>query len=209
MNETSAPEAPSGETQPRETQWPRWEVLKQDAPARPHQAVGSVHATDPEHALVTARTLFARRPSAVSMWVVPDHAILARTQEQDERGEPLPDTAEGEAQPYVVARKVNHKRSMTFVDVVGTVTATSPARALDLARATFPEPPALAWWVFPDAAVTRTDDTPETVESWFAPAKDKTYRQQSSYGVVGTHASERRGRRAAAPAGEQSGGEHD
>ncbi|WP_045234642.1 phenylacetic acid degradation protein [Deinococcus pimensis] len=174
-----------------DTQWPRWEVFKQDAPGRPHQAVGSVHATDADHALVTARTLFARRPSAVSMWAVPDHAILARTQEQDERGEPLPDLASGDVRTYVVARKTTHKRSMTFVDVVGTVDADSPAAALALARERFPEPPALAWWVFPDAAVARTDDTPGTVESWFAPAKDKTYRQQSSYGVVGTHASKR------------------
>src|SRR5690606_10476173 len=67
---------------PSDTQWPRWEVFKQDAPNRPHQAVGSVHATDPEHALVTARNVFARRPAAVSMWVAPADAIFSRTLEQ-------------------------------------------------------------------------------------------------------------------------------
>ena len=29
--------------------------------------------------------------------------------------------------------------------------------------------------VFPESAVVRTDEDPGTVESWFAPAKDKTY----------------------------------
>ena len=43
-----------------DTQWPRWEVFKQDTPKKPHQAVGTVHATDPEHALLTARNVFAR-----------------------------------------------------------------------------------------------------------------------------------------------------
>lgn len=30
-----------------DTQWPRWEVFKQDTPHKPHQAVGSVHAATP------------------------------------------------------------------------------------------------------------------------------------------------------------------
>lgn len=179
-----------------ETQWPRWEVFKQDTPAKPHQAVGSVHASDAQHALVTARTVFVRRPAAVSLWVVPEDAILARTAEELEGAAPVP----AEAQPsasFLAFRKTSHKRSMTFVDFVGTVEATSPEEALGLARARFTDPPALAWWIVPERAITKSDDDPETIESWFAPAKDKTYRQQSSYGVVGSHVSKHKQTRSA------------
>lgn len=38
----------------------------------------------------------------------------------------------------------------------------------------------------PASSLTKSEDSPETVESWFAPAKDKTYKQQSYYGLVGS-----------------------
>ena len=53
-----------------DTQWPRYEVFKQDKPGKPHEAVGSVHAPDAEMAMLNARNVFVRRPSAVSLWVV-------------------------------------------------------------------------------------------------------------------------------------------
>ena len=46
------------------TEWPRFEVIKQDTERSLPQMVGSVHATDPEHALLVARHVFVRRPSA-------------------------------------------------------------------------------------------------------------------------------------------------
>ena len=49
---------------------------------------------------------------------------------------------------------------------------------------------ALAWLVFPDAARAQTDPDPGTVDSWFAPAKDKTYKQQQYYGTIGRHVGE-------------------
>ena len=182
-----------------ETQWPRWEVFKQDTPTKPHQAVGSVHATDPQHALVTARTVFVRRPSAVSLWVVPADAILAKTAEElqgeatfFERRPPL----DASFSTFLAFRKTSHKRSMTFVDFAGKVDATSAEEALELARTRFADQAALAWWIVPESAITKSDDDAETVESWFAPAKDKTYRQQSSYGVVGSHISKHKQGRA-------------
>ena len=48
----------------------------------------------------------------------------------------------------------------------------------------------MTWLVFPESAVVRTDEDPGTVESWFAPAKDKTYKQQQYYGVIGRHIGE-------------------
>ncbi|MBB6098288.1 ring-1,2-phenylacetyl-CoA epoxidase subunit PaaB [Deinobacterium chartae] len=179
-----------------DTQWPRWEVFKQDAPGKPHQAVGSVHATDPQHALVTARTVFVRRPSAVSLWVVPARVILARTAEELVTEGELPATEPEAAAPqrYLVFRKTNHRRSMTFVDYALTLEAASPEAALRRAREHFAHSPTLVWWIVPEAAITRSDESPETVESWFAPARDKTYRQQSSYGVVGSHISKHKQR---------------
>jgi ring-1,2-phenylacetyl-CoA epoxidase subunit PaaB len=174
-----------------DTQWPRWEVFKQDTPSKPHQAVGSVHAADPEHALLTARNVFARRPQAVSMWVAPASAIFSVTKEELAQ-RPTPN-AEREARAaiseYLIFRKTSHKRSMTFVDYVGELEATSPEHALKLAQERFTDAEALAWWIVPASSVTKSEESPETVESWFAPAKDKTYKQQSYYGVVGSHAS--------------------
>lgn len=170
-----------------DTQWPRWEVFKQDAPNRPYQAVGSVHAGDPDHALLTARNVFVRRPSAVSLWAVRETDILTATPEELGTRPEVLDTP-GDAGTYHVGLKKTHKRSMTFVDLVGTVEATGPGDALRQAREQHPE--ALTWLVFPDSVVVRTNDDPGTVESWFAPAKDKTYKQQQHYGVIGRHVGE-------------------
>ncbi|UBV42695.1 phenylacetic acid degradation protein [Deinococcus taeanensis] len=176
-------------TQPHstDTQWPRWEVFKQDAPNRPHQAVGSVHAGDARHALVTARNVFVRRPAAVSLWCVLETDLLTATPEELSRTPTLLDTP-GEGGLYHVGLKRTNKRSMTFVDLSGTVHAAGPGDALRQASTLHPD--VLAWMVFPDAAAVRTDEDPGTVESWFAPAKDKTYKQQQYYGVIGRHVGE-------------------
>lgn len=173
-----------------DTQWPRWEVFKQDSPNKPHQAVGSVHAADPQHALLTARNVFARRPQVVSMWVVRAEDIYSWTQEELAFGQ-LPEAKSNQAQggPYLVFRKTSHKRSMTFVDYVGEVAARTPEEALAQARATFTDAPALAWWIVPADKVYKSDPSPQTIESWFAPAKDKTYKQQQYYATVGSHIS--------------------
>ncbi|MFQ5435705.1 MAG: phenylacetic acid degradation protein, partial [Anaerolineae bacterium] len=38
-----------------DTQWPLWEVFKQDKPDKAHESVGTVHAPDAEMALLNAR----------------------------------------------------------------------------------------------------------------------------------------------------------
>ncbi len=178
-----------------DTQWPRWEVFKQDTPTKPHQAVGSVHAADPEHALLTARHVFARRPQAVSLWVVPAEAVFSVTKEQLEAGTvPFPE-APPTTKPtlYYVFRKTSHKRAMTFVDYVGEVSAAGPAEALQEAQARFTDAEALAWWLVPASQVVKSDPSRETIESWFEPAKEKTYKQQQYYATVGSHASKHKG----------------
>ena len=182
-----------------DTQWPRWEVFKQDAPGRPHQAVGSVHAADPQHALYTARSVFARRPAAVSLWVVPQALIHSVTREELTAGHTFPAQEEA-AQTFRVFGKRSHRRSMTFMDELGTVAAASPQAALTAARAAYGDE-LLAWWIIAQADFLGSPGDSQTVESWFAPAGDKTYKQQSSYGVIGQHASVRNPRRRGDPHG--------
>jgi len=64
-----------------ESSWPLWEVFAQGKDGQPHEHVGSVHATDAEHALQNARDVYARRNEAVNLWVVPSAAITASTPE--------------------------------------------------------------------------------------------------------------------------------
>lgn len=170
-----------------DTQLPRWEVFKQDTPGRPHQAVGSVHAGDAQHALFTARTVFARRPQAVSLWVTPEESIFSITAEeidlQPDWAQAVPNSP---AQRYTVFRKTSHKRSMTFVDFLVELEAHSPQQAIHLAQQLHPHPAALAWWVVATGQLTQSDPDPQTVESWFEPAREKTYKQQSHYATVGS-----------------------
>lgn len=170
-----------------DTQWPRYEVFKQDAPGKPHQAVGSVHAPDAEMALLNARDVFARRPQAVSMWVVPANAILSMTTEEMEADPDWADElaqADGEERPFLIFTKTSQRRAMTFVSHVGMVTAVSALAALATAGNTSAFDPAnvWVWWVVPASAITSSD--PDDVDSHFAPAAEKTYRQQSHYGFV-------------------------
>ena len=166
-----------------DTQWPRWEVFKQDTLKKPHQAVGTVHAGDPEHALLTARNVFARRPRAVSMWVVPADDIFSVTAEElEEQPELLQVEERGTPQTYLICRKTSHRPSLTFVDYVGDIEAETPQAALTKAIETFTGEDALVWWAFPEKSVVRSRD--EDAESWFEPAKDKTYKQQSEYGMT-------------------------
>ncbi len=181
-----------------DTQWPRFEVLKQDAPGKPHQAVGSVHAPDLEMALLMARDVFVRRPRCHSLWVAPAEAIFSVTQEELDAHPPwltAPTAAEADETTYLVFRKTSQRRSMTFVEHVGDVTASSPQAALRLGLTRFAAVPTWVWWVIPAGAVAQSQE--EDSASWFEPADDKTYRHQSAYGLV----SPRRQRRT--PAGQE------
>ncbi|SRR5690606_784991 len=160
----------------------RWEVFKQDAPSKPHQAVGSVHGADAEHALLNARHVFGRRPAAISMWVVRADRIYGRTAEELAAEAPRAPVASGNEGTYHVFRKASHRRSMTFVDHLTDVRAAGPSEALAVALAGAGAEPGLAWWVVDANDVHATD--PDAAASWFEPAKDKTYKQQSQYGTV-------------------------
>lgn len=171
-----------------DTQWPRFEIFKQDAPGEPFRSVGSVHAADSELALLNARDVHVRRPDCVALWVVPAADIFARTAEEL-ADEPIAASLEGgETRVYHVFQKTSQRRSMTYVSHIGEIQASSPEAALQQARHAFPSDDVFVWWVCPADAVLRSDAEDEP--SWFAPARLKTYRQQAHY-----HHVERQARR--------------
>lgn len=169
-----------------DTQWPRWLVFKQDDARKPHQAVGSVHGVGAEHALLMARSVFARRPSAISLWVAPESMVYPATAEQLAAGLPQEGAEEIHAseETYHVFRKRGYRRAMTFVEHVGDVTALGERAAMLRAVERFGEPDAVAWWVVPASAVSASPD--DEAAAWFDPGRDKDYKQQSAYGS--THA---------------------
>lgn len=161
------------------TEWPRFEVIKQDTERSLPQMVGSVHATDPEHALLVARHVFVRRPSAYALFVAPAEAFFHVTQEALKDPKALEGPL-GEEEAYWVFAKKSHRRSMVYGDLVGRFLAESPGEAVKQAS----EAQGVAFWAVPERLVVGTEPTPEVVESWFAPAREKTYRLQSYYGLV-------------------------
>ncbi|MCO6382615.1 MAG: 1,2-phenylacetyl-CoA epoxidase subunit B [Vannielia sp.] len=57
--------------------WPLWEVFIRGSHGMSHRHVGSLHAADAEHALLSARDVYTRRNEGVSIWVVPSVQITA------------------------------------------------------------------------------------------------------------------------------------
>lgn len=162
-----------------DTQWPRYQVFKQDRPDGPFEDVGSVHAPDAELALQNARDVYVRRPECAGLWVVPAEVILARSGDHMAAGEERPDgEADHTPEPFLVF--VKWEQSGTHV-YSGLVEASSPTRALTLARSSLDDPnrPGIVWWVCPARAVVQS--SPDEAESLFGPARGKLYRQPAHY----------------------------
>ncbi|MCS7069830.1 MAG: phenylacetic acid degradation protein [Meiothermus sp.] len=169
-----------------DTQWPRWEVFKQDDPQQPHRSIGTVHAPDAEMALLIARDVHVRRPDCASLWVARADCITALTAEEiaadpNWHVEDIPPDAP--TQRYLIFQKTSQRRAMTFVAHMGDVEARSPREALRLAMERFGTNKVFVWWAVPAGAITRSEAGVEA--SWFAPAREKKYKQQSEYGDVG------------------------
>ena len=62
-------------------EWPLWEVFIRGQHGLSHRHVGSLHASDAEHALQNARDVYTRRKEGVSIWVVPAADITASAPE--------------------------------------------------------------------------------------------------------------------------------
>ncbi len=175
-----------------DTQWPRYEVFKQDKPNKPHEAIGTVHAPDAELALQNARDVHVRRPDCHSLWVAPEDAILKMTAQQLQHESDFDHTAHitvGSLETYQLFNKQTQRRSMIAAFHVGEITALSAIQALHQAitSGNFATDPVYVWWIVPDRTITRS--SVDDILSMFEPAKDKGYRHQSRYaGTVGNRA---------------------
>lgn len=162
-----------------DTQWPRFIVFQQEKPGKPHAYAGSVHAPDPEVALMNARDVFVRRPACVSLWVVPASAIFSRTNEEpaqeanQTRNPGLPD------ETFFLFQKSAQKGTYLYT---GETAAPTPLSALMKSFGTIADRSALAWWVVPARSVTQS--TPEDIEILFQPAEAKDYRDQAFFHTV-------------------------
>jgi ring-1,2-phenylacetyl-CoA epoxidase subunit PaaB len=161
-----------------DTQWPRFQVFKQDREDLPFENVGSVHAPDAEMALQNARDVFVRRPECTGLWVVPADVIEDNSSEGCAIDAGKAQDSARAPQPFFVFVKSAPAGTHVFR---GMVEATRPKEALSLARATLDDPahPGFVWWVFPARAVLQSDR--ETTQSMFGPARDKLYRQPAFY----------------------------
>lgn len=161
-----------------DTQWPRFMVFQQEAAGEPFVHNGTVHAPDIEMALLNARDVFARRPEATAMWVVPADAIFTQTREELTSGSPV-DQSTNRLIDYYVFVKVEQQAQCRQV---GQVQAGSPQAAVKAAINKYGDKQPLWWWVFPKAAVVAS--LPGDAGPMFAPAREKTYKDQAEYPVV-------------------------
>lgn len=166
-----------------DTQWPRWEVFKQDDAGQPHRSIGAIHAPDAEMALMNARDVHVRRPDCENLWVARADHIFSMTAEELTAWDTTLERDNARLETHLIFQKTSQRRAMTFVTYVGEVEAHSPQAALKLALDKYPSKDVFVWWVCPASAITRTE--PGVEDSWFAPAREKTYKQQSEYGDVG------------------------
>jgi ring-1,2-phenylacetyl-CoA epoxidase subunit PaaB len=161
-----------------DTQWPRYEVFLQESPDQPHRYAGSVHAPDPEMALLNGRDVFVRRPACCSLWVAPASAMAGGSAEELARGGARSDDEPGAADDFVVFAKVEPRGTLTHI---GQVRAASKGEAVQQAAyACGPQTP-LVLWAVRAAQVTRSQ--PDESGPLFAPALDKPYRDQAFYHI--------------------------
>lgn len=64
--------------------WPTYEVFVQAKRGKRFEHVGSLHAADPEVALVLAKEQYGRRQTVVNMWVVKTTDVFALNYENED-----------------------------------------------------------------------------------------------------------------------------
>lgn len=161
-------------------QWPLFMVFQQEAEGKPFVHNGTVHAPDIEMALLNARDVFARRPQAVAMWVVPVEKIYTQTKEEVEksRGREVDLQTSGLLDFYVFGKFEQQEQCRH----IGQVTASSAQGAIHVAIERYGDQDPLWWWVFPKSDVLTSG--PQDISPMFGPARDKTFKDQAEYPVV-------------------------
>jgi len=164
-----------------DTQWPRFMVFQQEAAGKPFVHNGTVHAPDIEMALLNARDVFARRPEAVAMWVVPANSIYTQTREELTKGlnELSTDQLMSGLTDYFVFGKYEEQAQCRHI---GEVQASDPPGAVQAAIKKFGDQNPLWWWVFPKSDVLTSQ--PQDASPMFEPSRSKTFKDQAEYPVV-------------------------
>jgi len=167
-----------------DTQWSRFMVFQQAGEGEPLMHNGTVHAPDIEMALLNARDVFVRRPDATEIWVVSAEAIYSRTREElaktiarsAKHDEAIP---KPKLEDYYVFGKLSEQGQASQL---GEVEASSTDAALEAAMEKYKDRQVLRWYIFPVSAVLKSK--PGEAAPMFAPARDKTYKDQAEYPVV-------------------------
>jgi len=155
-------------------------VFQQDAEGKPFVHNGTVHAPDIDMALLNARDVFARRPQAVAMWVVPADAIFTQTREEVEKfGSREVDIQTSRFQDFYVFAKFEQQEQCRLI---GEVQAATSQSAINAAIEKYGDQDPLWWWVFPKSDVLTS--RPQDIQPMFEPAREKTFKDQAEYPVV-------------------------
>ena len=100
-------ELPQGESTVKPNEyWGTFEVFIQEKRGKHHQHVGSVHAPDPEMALIFAKEQYTRRGKCVNVWVVKTPDIIAFQLEDEDMFATTPDKQHREAGMYKVRDRI-------------------------------------------------------------------------------------------------------
>ncbi len=104
------PEPPPEPVEEGLPSWPAFEVFHQEKRGARHEHVGSLHAPNPEMALVFAKEQFGRRKKCVSIWVVPSDRILASAEQDEDMFANNLDKTYRDASGFRVMEKINRIR---------------------------------------------------------------------------------------------------
>ena len=86
-----------------------WEVFTQEKSGQPHEHAGSLHASDAERAMLSARDVYSRRGNVHSIWVVPSDQVHASAgSDAEEFFDPSDDKPYRHPQFYTVPRGVKN-----------------------------------------------------------------------------------------------------
>ena len=200
MNRLGLPDAPAtAATKTALDQFGTYEVFHQKKDGAPYVYVGPVHAPEADVAFLFAKEQFSRRFACTGMWVVPTAAITVTDYvgDQESAYDTLPllpasrvptvtsnDTAAEEA-AYAAGEEdydIFHlKKRGKAHQHIGKVRASSPADALQVAKAVFGEQrPVVNVWAVRSADILRSDE--EDRDIWTT-TPEKKYRDAISYKV--------------------------
>lgn len=88
-----------------------YEVFHQKKRGTHHQHVGSVHAPNPEMALLFAKEQYSRRGTCVNLWVTRTADVFASDYDDADIFETSPEKLYREAAPYKVMDKINEYKA--------------------------------------------------------------------------------------------------